>query len=48
MDLLVNVDVDDLSKGIAFYQQTIGLQVGRRFGSLNAWRFVGRLFVDEA
>ncbi len=33
MDLLVNVDVDDLSKGIAFYQQAIGLQIGRRFGS---------------
>ena len=33
MDLLVNVDVDDLSKGIAFYQRAIGLQVGRRFGS---------------
>jgi predicted enzyme related to lactoylglutathione lyase len=33
MDLLVNVDVDDLAKGIAFYRQAIGLQVGRRFGS---------------
>lgn len=33
MDLLVNVDVDDLSKGIAFYQRAIGLQIGRRFGS---------------
>jgi predicted enzyme related to lactoylglutathione lyase len=32
MDLLVNVDVDDLSKGIAFYR-AIGFQVGRRFGS---------------
>jgi predicted enzyme related to lactoylglutathione lyase len=28
MDLLVNVDVDDPPKGIAFYQQAIGLQVG--------------------
>jgi predicted enzyme related to lactoylglutathione lyase len=34
MDLLVNVDVDDLSKAIAFYQRAIGLQIGRRFGSL--------------
>ena len=34
MDLLVNVDVDDLSKGIAFYQRAIGLQIGRQFGSL--------------
>lgn len=33
MDLLVNVDVDDLSKAIAFYQQAIGLQIGRRLGS---------------
>src|SRR5215831_9505012 len=33
MDLLVNVDVDDLSKGVAFYQRAIGLQIGRRFGS---------------
>jgi predicted enzyme related to lactoylglutathione lyase len=33
MDLLVNVDVDDLPKGIAFYQRAIGLQVGRRLGS---------------
>jgi catechol 2,3-dioxygenase-like lactoylglutathione lyase family enzyme len=33
MDLLVNVDVDDLSKAITFYQRAIGLQVGRRFGS---------------
>jgi predicted enzyme related to lactoylglutathione lyase len=32
MDLLVNVDVDDLSKGIAFYQRAFGLQIGRRFG----------------
>ena len=33
MDLLVNVDVDDLSKAIAFYQRATGLQIGRRFGS---------------
>jgi len=33
MDLFVNVDVDDLSKGIAFYQRAFGLQIGRRFGS---------------
>jgi predicted enzyme related to lactoylglutathione lyase len=34
MDMLVNIDVDDLSKAIAFYQRAIGLRVGRRFGSL--------------
>ena len=33
MDLLINVDVDDLSKAIAFYQRAIGLQIGRRLGS---------------
>jgi predicted enzyme related to lactoylglutathione lyase len=33
MDLLVNVDVDDLSKAIAFYQQAVGLKAGRRFGA---------------
>ena len=34
MDLLVNIDVDDLAKAIAFYQEAIGLRVGRRFGAL--------------
>jgi predicted enzyme related to lactoylglutathione lyase len=34
MELLVNIDVDDLSKAIAFYQQAAGLRIGRRFGSL--------------
>jgi hypothetical protein len=34
MDLLVNIDVDDLSKAIAFCQQAAGLRLGRRFGSL--------------
>ena len=34
MDLLVNIDVDDLSKAIAFCQQAAGLRPGRRFGSL--------------
>jgi predicted enzyme related to lactoylglutathione lyase len=34
MDLLVNIDVDDLAKAIAFYQQVTGMRVGRRFGSL--------------
>ena len=32
-DLLVNVDVDDLEKAIAFYCQAFGLTVGRTFGS---------------
>ena len=34
MDLLVNIDVDDLSKAIAFYRKAARLRVGRRFGSL--------------
>ncbi|MFL5266707.1 MAG: VOC family protein [Stellaceae bacterium] len=34
MDMLVNIDVDDLPKGVAFYQQAVGLRPGRRFGSL--------------
>lgn len=32
MELLVNIDVDDLSKAIAFYEKAIGVRVGRRFG----------------
>ena len=30
MGLLVNIDVDDLSKAIAFYQRAAGLRLGRR------------------
>jgi predicted enzyme related to lactoylglutathione lyase len=33
MDLLVNIDVDDLPKAIAFYTQAAELRVGRRFGA---------------
>jgi lactoylglutathione lyase len=31
-DLLINIDVDDLEKAIAFYSQAFGLEIGRRFG----------------
>ncbi len=31
MELLVNIDVDDLAKGIAFYETVLGLRIGRRF-----------------
>ena len=31
MDLLINIDVDDLEKAIAFYGTALGLRVGRRF-----------------
>ena len=30
--LLVNIDVDDLARGIDFYTRAFGLRVGRRFG----------------
>jgi hypothetical protein len=33
MDLLINIDVDDLPKAIVFYEQAIGVHVGRRFGA---------------
>ena len=33
MQVLINIDVDDLEKAIAFYRAAFGLEVGRRFGS---------------
>lgn len=33
MNLLVNLDVDDLEKGVDFYSAAFGLTVGRRFGN---------------
>lgn len=33
MELLANIDVDDLDKGIAFYEAALGLKVGRRLGA---------------
>jgi catechol 2,3-dioxygenase-like lactoylglutathione lyase family enzyme len=30
-DLLINIDVDDVEKAIAFYEKALGLRVGRRF-----------------
>lgn len=32
MELLVNIDVNDLERGIAFYRDAFELRVGRRFG----------------
>jgi predicted enzyme related to lactoylglutathione lyase len=32
MSLLVNIDVDDLDRAVAFYAETFGLAVGRRIG----------------
>ncbi|HEY9104281.1 VOC family protein [Chitinimonas sp.] len=33
MELLINIDVDDLTRAIAFYQSAFGLQPVRRFGA---------------
>jgi lactoylglutathione lyase len=32
VDLLINIDVDDLEKGVAFYVEAFGLRKGRRLG----------------
>ena len=34
VDLLVNIDVDDLQRAIAFYTSAFDLQIGRRFGTV--------------
>jgi len=31
--LLVNIDVPDIDRGVAFYTQALGLHVGRRLGA---------------
>lgn len=33
MNLLVNLDVDDLKRAMAFYESALGLKVGRRFAN---------------
>lgn len=35
-NLLANIDVDDLARGIEFYCRALGLHVGRRFGDTGA------------
>jgi predicted enzyme related to lactoylglutathione lyase len=32
MQILVNIDVDNLARAAAFYQQAFGLKIGRTFG----------------
>jgi len=32
IELLVNIDVDDVERGRAFYQDAFGFSIGRRFG----------------
>jgi predicted enzyme related to lactoylglutathione lyase len=36
MDLLVNIDVPDLSRALAFYRDAFGLTLTRRFGATGA------------
>jgi predicted enzyme related to lactoylglutathione lyase len=36
MDLLVNIDVPDLARGVTFYTEAFGLTVTRRFGAAGA------------
>ncbi len=45
VELLVNVDVDDLERGVAFYVEAFGLRVGRRFGDSGS-RAAGRSRAD--
>jgi predicted enzyme related to lactoylglutathione lyase len=49
MDLLVNIDVPDLNRAIAFYSDAFGLTVGRRLGpevvELTGWP--ARLYLLE-
>jgi predicted enzyme related to lactoylglutathione lyase len=49
MDLLVNIDVPDLERGIAFYRDAFGLEAGRRLGpraaELTGWP--ARLYLLE-
>jgi predicted enzyme related to lactoylglutathione lyase len=33
MDLLINIDVDDIPRAVAFYRDAFDLRVGRRFGA---------------
>jgi predicted enzyme related to lactoylglutathione lyase len=33
MNMLVNIDVDDLGRAVAFYHSIFGLKAGRRFGT---------------
>ncbi|MFC6633418.1 VOC family protein [Microbulbifer taiwanensis] len=33
MQFLINIDVDDLERAIAFYRDAFGLHIGRRFGT---------------
>ncbi|MGE0683985.1 MAG: VOC family protein [Candidatus Binatia bacterium] len=40
-EILVNIDVDDLEKAIAFYQKAVGLRLGRRLFGDNVAELLG-------
>ena len=31
--ILINIDVEDLGRAVAFYTKLLGMKVGRRFGA---------------
>ena len=46
--LLVNIDVDDLDRAVAFYTGALGLTVGRRFGAFGVELTGGALVWEHA
>ena len=50
IELFANIDVDDLDRGVEFYTQALGLEVGRRLEAFSAVELVGacsRLYLLE-
>jgi len=41
VEILVNIDVDDLERGVEFYTQALGLEVGRRLETFSAVELTG-------
>jgi catechol 2,3-dioxygenase-like lactoylglutathione lyase family enzyme len=41
IELLVNIDVDDLERGVEFYTRDLGLEVGRRLEAFSAVEWTG-------
>ena len=41
IECLVNIDVDDLERGVEFYTQALGLEVGRRLEAFSAVELTG-------
>ena len=40
--ILINIDVDDLDRAVAFYASLLQLKVGRRFGAAGSSCWAGR------